>query len=328
MAIFKKASNINIQVSNHYTSLCKFSSEESESVIIEATKENLELSSQKRAVLQGFGKGGKEDVADKRVLIDRGVVNKGYWINEGGKKIIVNSKGDRGYDWIFGDAPSEAVMKANGMSKYDIFNINLTKSYTEAYLKTEMKSTLVGFSDIEDGFGKNGRALANHFFTGQGQPFTFAAGSNPSNEVKDSARFKSTFILGLKTELERRYNEKKYINESPAKIYQFTTKLPYYSAEEGLNPWVNEIAAFVGGIQGCIASYKLYQYEISKKGEVEIDRISFLDTFGAGWEDGGAGGMVKQWIPGLVAMFCLQHFKNTTDKAKYQPFTVIIDIEL
>lgn len=91
---------------------------------------------------------------------------------------------------------------------------------------------------------------------------------------------------------------------------------------------VNEIAAFVGGIQGCIAGYKLYQYEISKKIEIEIERISFLDTFGAGWEDGGAGGMVKQWIPGLVAMFCLQHFKNTTDKTKYQPFTVIIDIEL
>lgn len=328
MAIIKKANNINIQVSNNYTSLSKVSHEESGEVIIEATKENLELSSQKRAILQGFGKDEKKEDADRKVLIDRGVVNKGYWINEGGKKIIVNSKGDRGYDWMYGDAPSEALMKANGMSKYDIFNINLTKSYTETYLKTELKSTLVGFSDIEDGFGKNGRALANHFFTGQGQPFTFAAGSNPSNEVKDSERFKSTFILGLKAELEKRYKEKKYINESPTKIYQFTTKLPYYSAEEGLNPWVNEIATFVGGIQGCIASYKLYQYELSKKVEIEIEKISFLDTFGAGWEDGGARGMVKQWIPGLVAMFCLQHFKNATNKSKYQPFAVIIDIEL
>lgn len=233
MAILKKASNINIQVSNNYTSLCKISSEESQSVIIEATKENLELSSQKRAIMQGFGKGGEVDDGDKKILIDRGVVNKGYWINENGKTVIVNSKGDRGYDWMSGGAPSEAVMKANGMSNYDIFNVNLTKSYSESYLIAELKTTLVGFSDIEDGFGKNGRDIANHFFTGQGQPFTFAAGSNPSNEVKDSERFKSTFISGLKAELEKRYQEKKYINESPTKIYQFSTKLPYYSAEEG-----------------------------------------------------------------------------------------------
>ncbi|MBV8326115.1 hypothetical protein [Chryseobacterium sp.] len=328
MAILKKASNINIQVANNYTSLSKVSHEESGEVTIEATKQNLELSSQKKAILQGFGKGGQADPEDKKILVDRGVVNKGYWINENGKTVIVNSKGRRGYDWMYGDAPSEEVMKANGMSKYDIFNVNLTKSYPEAYLKAELKTTLVGFSDIEDGFGKNGRAIANHFFTGQGQPFTFGPGTNPSNEVKDSDRFKTTFITALKAELEKRYKEKKYINESPTKIYQFSTKLPYYSAEEGLNPWVNEIATFVGGIQGCIASYKVYEYQISKKVEIEIDKVSFLDTFGAGWEDGGAGGMKKQWIPGLVAMFCLQHFKNSADQSKYQPFTVVIDINL
>ncbi len=328
MAIVKKANNINIQVANNYTSVSKVSHEESGEVIIEATKQNLELSSQKRAILQGLGKGGQADAEDKKILVDRGEVHKGYWINENGKTVMVNSKGDRGYDCLYGDAPSEAVMKANGMSKYDIFNVNLTKSYPNGYLETELKTTLVGFSDIEDGFGKNGRAIANHFFTGKGMPFTFAAGSNPSNEVKDSDRFKTTFVTALKAELEKRYKEKKFISESPTKIYQFSTKLPYYSAEEGLNPWVNEVATFVGGIQGCIASYKLYEYQVSKKVEVEIDKVSFLDTFGAGWEDGGARGMKKQWIPGLVAMFCLQHFKNAADKSKYQPFTVVIEINL
>lgn len=328
MAILKKANNINIQVSNNYTALCKVSHEESESVIIEATKQNLELSSQKRAIMQGFGRESEADPEDKKILIDRGVVKKGYWINENGKTVIVNNRGDRGYDWMYGDAPSEALMKANGMTKYDVFNVNLTKSYPEAYLKAELKTTLVGFSDIEDDFGKNGRIIADHFFTGGGQPFTFAAGSNPSNELKDSDRFRTTFITALKAELEKRYREKKYISESPTKVYQFSTKLPYYSAEEGLNPWVNEIATFVGGIQGCMASYKLFEYQVSKKIEIEIDKVSFLDTFGAGWEDGGASGMKKQWIPGLVAMFCLQHFKNSTDQSKYQPFTVVIDIEL
>ena len=56
MAIIKKAKNINIQVANNYTSISKISHEQSEEVIIEATKKNLELSSQKRAIMQGFGK--------------------------------------------------------------------------------------------------------------------------------------------------------------------------------------------------------------------------------------------------------------------------------
>lgn len=328
MAIIKKAKNINIQVANNYTSISKVSNEESGEVIIEATKNKLELSSQKRAILQGFGKDSEKEAADKKILIDKGVVKKGYWIKENGKTIIINRNGDRGYDWVSADSPSEQTMRQNGMSSYDIFNVNLTKSYTETYLKAELKTTLLSFSDIEDGFGENGRKLANHFFVGNGSPFTFIEGSNPSNEIKDSSRFKETFLEGLKSELKKRYLEKKYINESAAKSYQFSTNLPYYSPLEGMNPWVNEVATFVGGIQGCSASYKLYQYEISKEIEIEIDKVTFLDTFGAGWEDGGSGGVIKQWIPGLVAMFCLQHFKNVTDKSKYQPFTILIDIAL
>ncbi|AKK73013.1 hypothetical protein OK18_10660 [Chryseobacterium gallinarum] len=68
MAIIKNAKNINIQVANHYTSLSKISHEESEEVIIEATKQNLELSSQKRAIMQGFGREGaisNDDNADE-----------------------------------------------------------------------------------------------------------------------------------------------------------------------------------------------------------------------------------------------------------------------
>ncbi|ASK31735.1 hypothetical protein CEY12_17160 [Chryseobacterium sp. T16E-39] len=56
MAIVKKANNINIQVSNVFTSLSKTSHENSEEVIIEALKQNLELSSQKKTIMQGFGK--------------------------------------------------------------------------------------------------------------------------------------------------------------------------------------------------------------------------------------------------------------------------------
>lgn len=63
MAIVKKAKNINIQVANNYTSLCKVSYEESEEVIMEATKGNLNLSSQKRVIMQGFGKESEKEEA-------------------------------------------------------------------------------------------------------------------------------------------------------------------------------------------------------------------------------------------------------------------------
>ncbi|AZA81942.1 hypothetical protein C1637_24765 [Chryseobacterium lactis] len=57
MAIIKNAKNINIQVANNFTSLSKVSSEEAQQVTIEATKQNLELSSQKKAIMQGFSRG-------------------------------------------------------------------------------------------------------------------------------------------------------------------------------------------------------------------------------------------------------------------------------
>lgn len=269
-----------------------------------------------------------EQLKDTKEFIESGIVRKGYTITENGKLIVVTNKGKKYYDSEYADAPSESSMKQNGMSSYDIFNINLTKSYPNSLLEAEMKSVLWSFSDIEDGLGKNGVQIANHFFNGKGLPFTFKSGSNPSNEIKDSDRFKKTFITSLKTELVNRYKSKKYINSDANTSYQITTNLPYYKAKEGMNIFVNEVAAFMGGIQGCEVKFKLYKYKISGQIIVEISKVTFLDTFGAGWEDGGAHGMAKQWIPGLVSMFCLQHFKNVTNKSKYQPFTLKIDVEL
>ncbi|WP_299219226.1 PAAR-like protein [uncultured Aquimarina sp.] len=262
----------------------------------------------------------------EKVILETGVVNKGNRINENGKIIIVNSKGKRAYDWIYADAPSESLMKKNGMSDYDVKNINLTKSYPTAMLKTEMKAVLWSFSDIEDGFGKNGRDLANHFFDGHGSNFIFDNDSNPVREIKDSDQFKNDFVPALEKELVDQYKKNNYVTKNPQKVYNFRTSLPYYSALQGLNPNVNEIATFVGGIQGCLANYEIYEQD----GEIgaTITNLSFFDTFGAGWEDGGADGMAKQWIPGLVSMFCLQHFKNVEDKSKFQPFAIMLNIEL
>lgn len=264
--------------------------------------------------------------SNQKEILETGVVEKGNRINENGNIVIVNTKGKRAYDWIYADAPSEKLMKANGMTNYDVTNINLTKSYPTLYLKAELKTILWGFSDIEDGFGKNGVALADHFFTGQGKNFIFDNNSNPVREIKDSAQFKNNFLPNLKKELVDRYKQNKYVSKNSNNIYKFTTSLPYYSALQGANPNVNEIATFVGGMQGCLANYQI----VKDNGEIkaEISNLSFFDTFGAGWEDGGADGTAKQWIPGLVAMFCLQHFKNVKDKTRFQPFTILLNLEL
>lgn len=66
MAIIKNAKNINIVVKDNYTSISKVSYEESEEVIVEALKENLEFSSQKKVVKQGFGKESEKE-EDKKL---------------------------------------------------------------------------------------------------------------------------------------------------------------------------------------------------------------------------------------------------------------------
>ena len=87
MAIIKKADNINIIVANDYTSISKISFEESEQVLIKATKDNLNLSSQKRVILQGFGKTGKKtDELPLRVLKVDGPF-------DSGKKVAIMEKG-------------------------------------------------------------------------------------------------------------------------------------------------------------------------------------------------------------------------------------------
>ncbi|MEQ3500671.1 PAAR domain-containing protein [Tenacibaculum sp. SSH1-16] len=270
----------------------------------------------------------EEEKKDRFVEVEKGEVKKGSWIIEEGNTIIVNRNGNRAYDWEYADAPSEAKMKKNGMSDHDIFNVKLTKSYPEAYLKAEMKVTLWLFSDLEDGFGENGIQLANHFFSGGGKDFEFNQNSNPSKEIRDSKRFKS-FLSSLKKELKEKYNKDGVIDNDSTKntSYKIKTSLPYYGVSSSLNPNMNEAATFIGGIQGCLAKYRVLKNEKTNEVKVEIDRVIFLDTFGAGWEDGGANGMAKQWVPGLVAMFCLQHFKNVNNPEKYRPFTVFVDIK-
>ncbi|WP_326983289.1 hypothetical protein VUJ46_01705 [Chryseobacterium sp. MYb264] len=134
MAIVKKASNINIQVANNYTSLSKVSHEESGEVIIEATKQNLELSSQKRAILQGFGKDGVGNDGCKEGVI------------KVSKKLIGKAKGEPGFnfdgtkaeDTYFADSPaSSASIKNDPVFK-------LSDATLGAYLDQLMTSLSIG----------------------------------------------------------------------------------------------------------------------------------------------------------------------------------------
>lgn len=263
------------------------------------------------------------EVVDK-VLIEYGTLQKGFFKQKNGKIIITDKNGNIGYDWEYGDNPSIEKMRANGMSLWDIENVRKGISLGENNLKFTFKSVLFGFSDIEDGFGKNGRDLAEHFFSGQGKPFYFKTNSNPANEIKDSSEFK-VFLNSLESELKARYFSEGAIKNGEN---GFNTSFPYYSPFRGAIDYrINEVATFVGGIQACEIFYELYEYS-NNKIDLKIKKVIFYDTFGAGWEDGGAKGIKKQWIPGLVEMFILQHFMNVNNPTKHQPFTVIIEIEL
>ncbi|EJL76051.1 hypothetical protein [Chryseobacterium populi] len=146
MAIVKKANNINIQVSNNYTSLSKTSHEYSEEVIIEALKQNLELSSQKRAIMQGFGKDAekKDTPAESKLLEIK--VRKDTFVPLG----IPCFRGDQENNKI----KFQIIIKEG---TFDKLTFKIKNEGTEIYSEEIAQSLKVGdIHDIEwDGFSKD-----------------------------------------------------------------------------------------------------------------------------------------------------------------------------
>ncbi|WP_353146584.1 hypothetical protein [Chryseobacterium sp.] len=118
MAIIKKAKNINIQVINHYTSLSKVSHEESGEVIIEATKQNLELSSQKKTILQGFGKERNESIENDE---KKCYCNRDFTPNEIKEIVIALRKGE-----IIGNTVKKTIEIVNGIKKTVFKKVSLS----------------------------------------------------------------------------------------------------------------------------------------------------------------------------------------------------------
>lgn len=263
--------------------------------------------------------------ANSKLLLEVGTVTQGYWIIEDGAMTITNDKYKKNYDSVYADEPSNEKMEANEMTKYDTLVIDHYLSYSENTLKSAMEIALRFVSENMIG-DSTGADLANHFFYGRGRDYTFSNDSNLVKEIKKSSEFEK-FLNSLKEELFSRFNENYFVNKEEKDKYSFKTTLPNYPIQKVINPNKNEVAGFIGGIQVARVFYRIYK--IDGDFEVLIDSVIFYDTFGAGWEDGGAGdGYLKQWAPGLLEMFCLQHFKNATNKDLYRPFTIALNIQL
>jgi len=250
------------------------------------------------------------------------------WVNQGNRKfsngrtLLLNKSNELGYDARYGDTPSEEVMISHGLTNYDINIIKFTNVQPDAYLEKVILTILWGFSDARN-LGRNGINLANHFISGQGEDYVFSNISNPSIEIKDSDEFK-TFIRDLEIELLNKFWNYGYINRRN-EPYNFRTTLPYFNSYKAIDPRKNEASTFIGGIQSAKVFYKILRIERILK--IEIHRVIFYDNFGADWDDGGANDK-KQFIPGLVELFCLQHFSNAKKQSNYRPFTIAIDIDL
>jgi len=140
--------------------------------------------------------------------------------------------------------------------------------------------------------------------------------SSVIKKSKELVSFKNAIEKGLANKF------KNYGSIKPLNSYTFKTDLPKF---EFLESSKKNAEILLGGLQGVDVYYKmsLIDNEIIK---AEVNRITLYDTFGAGYDDGGQND-IKQWFPGLLQMFVLQHYKNLNNDLIYRPFTFIIDLD-
>ncbi|MCT2408073.1 hypothetical protein NZD88_11030 [Chryseobacterium antibioticum] len=183
MAIVKKANNINVQVTNNYTSLSKVSHEESGEVIIEATQQNLELSSQKRAIMQGFGRDAekKDEPVESKLLEIK--IEKDTFIPLG----IPSFKGNKENDKI----KFKITIKEGTFEK---LTFKIKNEDAEIYSEEITKSLKAGDDyDLEwDGFPKS-KIYDSTLFTNDKLTAQVTDGTNTS-EVKISGQCRTEWI--------------------------------------------------------------------------------------------------------------------------------------
>ncbi|WP_294281831.1 DUF3289 family protein [uncultured Chryseobacterium sp.] len=288
MAILKKASNINIQVANNYTSLSKVSHEESGSVIIEATKQNLELSSQKRAILQGFGKDGKGEEG-----CNEGVVKVS-------KKLIGKAKRDPGFnfdgtkaeDMFFADSPASSASIKND----PVFKKN--DATLGAYLDQLMRSLSIGSMETV------ALEMADRFKKGTGGTYKSEV---LNKEIANNAAFvtyHNKFLAELKKELKKN-------NYDPAQMAIISMSLLNFSSfwdkVSGLGITVHQVWS---------AKAEIIDYSYNRCTKVWNGKLkyTFYDHFGLDWDDIVKHGedMIPQYHTGdfFKAWYILQHYRS------------------
>ncbi|MEY8758759.1 DUF3289 family protein [Chryseobacterium tongliaoense] len=292
MAIVKKANNINIQVSNNYTALCKVSHEESESVIIEATKQNLELSSQKRAILQGFGKDGKGDEGCKEGVIK--VSQK--LIGKAKREPGFNFDGTKAEDMYFADSPaSSASIKNDPVFKLD--NATL-----EDYLDRLMTSLSIG--DMET----VALEMSDRFKKGTGGIYK---SETLNKKIANNPAF-TTYHNAFLTELKQGLKKNNY---DPSSMEIISMKLLNFSS---LWDKVSGLGITVHQVWSAKAEILDYSYNKCTKMWSGKLKYTFYDHFGLDWDDIVKHGedRIPQYVTGdyFKAWYILQHYKTA------QPF--------
>lgn len=210
MAILKKANNINIQVANNYTSLSKVSYEESEEVIIEATKENLELSSQKRTILQGFGKDGtRGDDGCKEGVIQVSSQLIGKARRDPGFK----TDGTKAEDMYFADRPTSSASIQND----PVFKFN--DATLEAYLDQLMKSLSIGSMETV------ALEMSSRFKQGTGGTYKSTILNNEISNNPAFVKYNSSFTNQFKTELKKVHYDVTKINVITMDLLNFSSFL-------------------------------------------------------------------------------------------------------
>ncbi len=156
---------------------------------------------------------------------------------------------------------------------------------------------------------KVGARLAIHFGGGKGKNLYWSSSSVLAKEIEASGEFKKYSQAFEKAAMDF-YKANKTLDGFKIKAESSLENEP------NLNGSSLFLTTTVGGIQGVKA-------KITKISATDITvKYTVMDTFGAGTSDQTGK---KQFLPGLVSMYVLQHFKS--NGKSFRPFTNIINIE-
>lgn len=290
MAIIKKANNINIKVANNYTSISKISSEESEEVILEATKQNLELSSQKRTIMQGFGKDAQNDETDE---CEKGVIKiSNQLIGKAKREPGFNYDGTKAEDMFFGDRPASS----KSIQSDPVFSYN-----DESLIKNlNFLMTSLSIGDMET----VALQMSSRFTNGTGGTFKSDILNKEISNNPAFVKYNIDFLEDLKKELKANEFDLSKINKISMKLLNFSS---LWDKATGLGITVHQVWSAKAEISN-------YYYNRCTKMWSGTLIYTFYDHFGLDWDDIVKHGndRIPQYHTGdfFKSWYILQHYRN------------------